>query len=366
MYDTIMFFDDYKEDVISKEDIRPSESYIQYLGRMSDLYMGSPILPEINEEDLPIVPGQVVAGQWMWECAACGSGIIFPEPDMDGNIFSLCPACHYLGWVEVVLPYNWVEIENELLKQPGFRSNTSFRNWEPGWTLEKLRERTASAERQIAEGNPKPRKASFGTTRLWSVSEVVTANKKNTHERQVLRDIMGRAGPAGPWENAIHLWNATSSQRDGITAESGMILFNTTGGHLDAYHGGWNRVVRAWRSTETYAFNTVHTVQHTLGTIPVGYQLSIVNSEDGVWNGWAPGEEFDFLTFSSWNTNDSVGPTLRSAVFDKTSSEVKFVIYTDSNNNDQFWAINGSGAKDVLALRGASGNDWEIRITLFG
>ena len=272
--DTIMLFEDYKEDSILTERIRKNESYDRYLAHHANIYRGDRNLPE-KESSLPQVPAFINAGRWMWHCLACDSGVIVDRPSSTPSP-SICPVCMYQEWVEVVLPDNWKEIEEELLKQPGFRLNTAFRYWEPDWDMDYLRHRTHSARVQMDSGVVRPRSASIGSTRLWSVGEVLTANRKNTHERQVMRDLAGRNGPIGPYEDAIILYNATTAQRDLITAESGMMLWNSDEKRPEvAQDSSFSGLMRYWTSAPLD--NGGHTLLHTLGkAIPIGFNYGFI------------------------------------------------------------------------------------------
>ena len=220
--DTIMVFEDYKDEVVVIEHIGIDDSYDDYLLRNAHAYTGIKNLPAKNAVDFSQAYAFVDSGRWMWQCLACGAGIVVDIDRESGMVSpSICPACLYQGWVEVIIPPNRVEIEKELLQQPGHRSKTYFRNWEFGWDMDHLRYRTSRAKEQVKSGIPNPRGASIGATRLWSVGEVLTASNKNTFERQVLRDLAGRNGPIGPYESSYYfVQRGTNAQRNAFTAET--------------------------------------------------------------------------------------------------------------------------------------------------
>ena len=321
--DTILFFEDYMEDPESVriDNILSGESYESYLSRLLFVNYGTRDLPTLDEGSALVVHPLVDSGRWMWECQACGNGMIFSKPDnKENSSYSLCAACLYQGWVKVMMPEDWDVIEEELLEQPGFRTNTAFRQWEPHWSIEHLRERTRRAREQIASGIAVPRSASIGSTRLWSVGEVVTANKKNTHERQVMRDLAGRNGPI-EYENAIRLWNATMAQRDGLTGEDGMMVYNTSEGTFDGYGGAaWSPFLRyevldAMMKPALQAARG--TFSHSLGCKPRFGQLILRNDTDAAIHG-IPAN--DYLILGSHSLGDSL--TMLWSMYNQTLTTV--------------------------------------------
>ena len=271
--DTIMVFEDYKEDIASLElTIKPSDSYENYLLRLLHTYTGAKNLPAKNMGGFPPAHAFVDSGRWMWQCLACNSGIIVDLNRETGMASpSICPACVYQGWIDVIMPVERIEIEMELLQQPGFRAQTAFRQWELGWDMQYLKYRTARAGDQMDSGILNPRGASIGATRLWSVGEVLTASNKNTFERQVFRDLAGRNGPI-EYENAIVVYNVTTTQRDAITAADGMLVYNTTNGRMEERNGSnWNGILRLWENPDTYIGGgdsvAEYTITHPLGVV---------------------------------------------------------------------------------------------------
>ena len=297
--DAIMKYHDYFNDIRTTEYIIRGEGYDDYLGRMMREFMGVS-MPRVGTR-LNRVYAQVNAGRWMWECMCCGGGVVI-DMEKDVPSISLCPACNYYNWVEIILPDNWKGIEEELLRQPGNRLNTLFRFWEPDWGMDRLVARTAEATKQKNEdGIISPRRASFGMTRLWSVGEVLTASKKNMFERQNFRDIFGRNGPSGPYENAVLLWNATNGQRDGITAEDGALIFNSDSGRFEGYDGVWGSLANTeivgdiTITTQSSSRGTrVTSISHSLGRPPYVAFPFYIKVSGGVEAGYSIGDSISY------------------------------------------------------------------------
>ena len=150
-------------------------------------------LPAIGS-DIPPAPAFVNHGRWLWLCPGCLSSVQISETG-DGADLVCCPCCFGQGFVQPSFPDAKAEIEAELLRQPGYRHNAPFRNWEPGWSLAYLRERTAAAQAKIAAGETFVRSASIGTPRTWAVGEVLTAANMNTFILEIQKDLIGTNGP---------------------------------------------------------------------------------------------------------------------------------------------------------------------------
>ena len=370
--DTIMAFEDYKEDIVASENIKRTDSYEDYLLRNAHAYTGIKNLPIKNAGNFPQMYAFVDSGRWMWHCLACDAGIVVDINRSTGAAsVSICPACLYQGWVEVVLPINRAEIEAELLQQPGFRGKTAFRNWQLNWDMQHLRYRTSRAREQMEAGVQNPRGASIGATRLWSVGEILTASNKNTFERQVFRDLAGRNGPI-EYEDAIVLYNVTTTQRDAITAEDGMVVYNATTGRMEDYNGSnWNGVLRLWESTDTYTGGgdsvEEHTITHSLGVVPVGHQLYIENTSSSTTrSGLAPGERIDAGRIQLGQGVDG----FHYSVYDKTTTQVKLGIRIDTDNNGntniRFVSGNGTYYSQNVMQSNAWVSDIEFSLALWG
>ena len=357
-HDVIMRYADYHDDFHKIEPVKRGESYEAYLARLMFIHMGQPppekTAPDNTSPFPPRVEALVDGGRWMWECVACSSGIVVDQPAGENTSQSYCPACNYAGWVDVILPDNWQAIEKELLKQPGFRTNTAFRQWETHWSLGYLRDRTAEAERQKASGVLRPRKASIGATRLWSVGEVLTASNKNTFERQVMRDLKGTNGPIGPYESAIVLWNATTTERNALTAEPGMMLYNETTDGIDFRDSSaWHRNPRVYRTPENNLFTGANSSyveisdNHGLPSIPFNPRLRyrVVNAT----HGWDAGDIIYGPVHRSGRDDDNFGGSLVATIryFRATSSAIRVRI--------ERWNT-GGGSGQFAEFRERTGN----------
>ena len=187
------------------------------------------------EDAQPLAPTFINHGRWLWLCPACLTAVQVSETAGAVDL-CCCPACFSQGFVQPAFPADRAAIEAELMRQPGYRWNAPFRNWEPGWTLAYLQQRTAAAQAQIDAGATYVRAASIGTPRTWSVGEVLTAANMNTYIREIQRDLIGTNGPV-EFLNALVAASMTTAERNALTAAHGMILFNSTLGKLENYDG---------------------------------------------------------------------------------------------------------------------------------
>ena len=173
-------------------------TYAQWLAYQYALHHDDD-LPAIGIDDEsapPAAPAFVNHGRWLWQCPACMTAVqVCDTNTVDGADLVCCPACFSQGFVQPEFPAARAEIEAELLRQPGYRHNAPFRNWEPGWGLDYLRDRTAAAQAKIAAGEKFIRSASIGTPRTWAVGEVLTAANMNTFVREIQKDLIGANGP---------------------------------------------------------------------------------------------------------------------------------------------------------------------------
>ena len=187
--DKILTWDDYADEVRPHFNLPRSalSSYRAYLSFLYELNHGEPTPPV--PETLEPTDVFVNVGRWLWQCRSCGGAV----PVKRGEPV-ICNECGTGGWRRPAFPSNYLEIEEELLNQPGRRLFSPLRNWLPGWTLEDLQDRTQRANAAIAAGNPFPRSLSIGATRAWAGGEVLTASNKNTFESAVMEDLAGRNG----------------------------------------------------------------------------------------------------------------------------------------------------------------------------
>ena len=195
------------------------------------------------EDARPLAPTFINHGRWLWLCPACLTAVQVSETT--GAVDPCCcPACFSQGFVQPAFPADRAAIEAELMKQPGYRWNAPFRNWEPGWTLAYLQQRTAAAQAQLNAGATYVRAASIGTPRTWSVGEVLTAANMNTYIREIQRDLIGTNGPIELLD-ALVAANMTTAERNRLTAQPGLLLFNSTLNLLEHYDGSqWRRPLR--------------------------------------------------------------------------------------------------------------------------
>lgn len=390
MQDKVLCFDDYLNDPTSKETIDANDTYESYLIRLSIVHRGTVQLPSLGQKSsMPSVFALVNAGRWMWNCLACGAGILVDIHDGIASP-SFCPQCGYQGWVNVILPDNFNDIEDELLKQPGFRSATAFREWEPGWTMDKLRYRTERAKEQVLAGVANPRKASIGTTRLWSVGEIVTAANKNTFERGPIRDLAGRNGPIGPLENALVMYNATSTQRDALAEESGMMLYNSTTERFEGYDSSWggfanaqsvgNIMVGRTSNNRTAQF---HSVAHSLNKPPYGvhpYYVKISGSSEG---GYSTGDSVSYTTMRDSGQGGGIVSMVRAdyngsieyrwASLLSANDDYIHVTYIEDDGGAthdieirQKNSINTSGTNLNTSFANINTSNWRLRFIVFG
>ena len=247
-------------------------TYAQWLAYQYALHHDD-ALPAIGF-DAPLAPAFVNHGRWLWQCPACMTAVQVSETAGAVDL-CCCPACFGQGFVLPSFPHARAEIEAELLRQPGYRHSAPFRNWEPGWSLAYLRDRTAAAQAKLDAGETFVRSASIGTPRTWSVGEVLTAANMNTFVREIQKDLSGINGPI-ELENALVLDSLTTAERNALTPMDGMQLYNSTTGRTNSLENGeWRRPLRAVESS-LYAWNVNGiTISHTLGVIPLMYQMFI-------------------------------------------------------------------------------------------
>ena len=182
-----------------------------------------------------------------------------------GGAFAVQPGqpsiCCYCGdeWFDIEFPGDKVEIEAELLKQPGRRMYSPVRSWSPGQTLKDLQVRTEKALELKAQGVRNIRALSIGTTRIWAAGEVLTAGNMNTFISAILGDLAGRDGRID-LEAAARVKDGTSHttqpfldltqdyvglpQRSGDPAAAvGRMYYNTALAALGSRRGGLCRPV---------------------------------------------------------------------------------------------------------------------------
>ena len=202
--DKILTFSDYADEQFDALQDARGKTYREWLAYLFGIFHQGAELPPVPDGFASRAFAYIDAGRWIWECPFCESALPVEvgEP-------SICVMCASGGWFEIILPDNRVEIEDELLKQPGRRLASPIRYWYPHWTFADIQERTAKAIALIASGENVIRALSIGATRTWTTGEILTAANLNTFNRDVLRDLAGRDGRID-LENAIRVKLGTS------------------------------------------------------------------------------------------------------------------------------------------------------------
>ena len=139
----------------------------------------------------PVAGVWVNHGRWLWQCPGCLTAVQVSEAGGEVDL-CCCPECFGQAFVQPVFPAERAEIEAELMRQPGYRWNAPFRNWEPGWSLAYLRERT---EQGAGEAGLRARRMCgrrrLGRRARGRVGELLTAANMNTFVREIQKDLIG-------------------------------------------------------------------------------------------------------------------------------------------------------------------------------
>ncbi len=227
-----------------------SRHYTGYLAYWYDLRRGEelPALPaDLNTIGEAVL--EVNHGRWIWQCPGCHNGELVQDERL-----VICFNCATGGWKFPVWPENRDEIEAELLQQPGHRLFSPVRNWEPGWSMEYLRERTARAQLLVSQGVSLVRNLSIGTARIWEDAEILTATNMNLYVSDIMDDLAGRNGEQ-ELEDSLRILNGTDGDRfvglpGGTTNQrpssprAGILRWNTTTGVIDIHNGtAWQQVL---------------------------------------------------------------------------------------------------------------------------
>ena len=317
--DAIYTFNDYSQDSRPRLQFPTrtgrQTSYKQWLDHQFQLHHDESLPPA--EADRPLAPTFINHGRWLWLCPACLTAVQVSETA--GVVDPCCcPACFYQGFVQPTFPENRAAIDAELMRQPGYRWNAPFRNWEPGWSLTYLQERTAAAQAQLDAGIKFVRAASIGIPRTWSVGELLTAANMNTYVREIQKDLRGDNGPV-EFLNAIVPESLTTAERNALTQMNGMMLYNSTAGSLQFFEqGGWTTRVGTHMS-QLFAASRFITVQHTLGVKPVIFQLMYERVRDTTHGGHTLGAQI-FVANKTSDTNPGF------QVYEVTDQEYKVVL----------------------------------------
>lgn len=335
-------------------------AYNQWLDHNYQLHHDHPLPSPQLQPDTASPQAFVNHGRWLWQCPACLTAVQVAA--RNGEIqASCCPACFNDGFVLPRLPAGRAAIEAELLSQPGYRHNAPFRNWEPGWSLDYLRERTAIAQAKLAAGETFVRSASIGAPRTWAVGEVLTAANMNTFIREIQKDLIGVNGPI-EYLDALVLASLTETERDALAAMDGMLLYNATRQRVERYEGGsWFSNARSARST-LFAANVTTTMTHDLGSPPSLFTMEYERVQDSDYVGYSLG---DVLKVSLGRG--------RLAVWDVAATEYR-VRLAGFNSTTQVFVPNLT-ADDPRTESGIrldndpdstdTGGGWGIRVTAF-
>ena len=244
--------------IVDYDDLRQGQPYgyaihptANYLDAFADMYRSRNNRAEPPTGERHPAAAFVNCGRWLYKCP-CSCGAAHLAYGAEGLCCD-CGARATLRW-----PRNKAAIEAELLKQPGYRHRAIVRNWEPGWTLADLRERTARAKRMQESLLPHEfvRRMSIGPTRVWASNELLTASNMNTFLTEVLNDLAGRNGPID-LEDSLEIANGMNGNNylllpGGTTAQrpaspsNGMMRFNSTLPGVDVFgltSGAWGNVL---------------------------------------------------------------------------------------------------------------------------
>ena len=205
-----------------------------------------------QDADLPDLPdefpeakavAQVNHGRWLWRCPACNAAMLLDKDDEH----SICVRCGSHGWMVIAWPDNKAEIETELLKMTGDgigeRLLAIVREWRPGWTLEHLGERTQKALELSAKG-VRVRALSIAIPRIWTVGEILTADKKNSYDSDIDRDLIGDHGIIELRTDLVNnvgglrVPRLTTAQRTAQTTTNGTHVYDTTEDRVYRYEDG--------------------------------------------------------------------------------------------------------------------------------
>ena len=365
--DAIYTYDDYSKDSRPRLQFPArtgrQTTYAQWLAYNYRLHHDDDLPPAA--ENRPLAPTIVNHGRWLWLCPACLTALQVSETA--GAVDPCCcPACFTQGFVQPAFPADRAAIEAELMRQPGYRWNAPFRNWEPGWSLEYLRERTDRAQAQLDAGATYVRAASIGTPRTWSVGEVLTAANMNTYIREIQRDLIGTNGPI-EFRNALVAASLTTAERNALTAQAGMLLYNSTLNRVEQYEdSAWHSTLRHHISQLTAAAVAPITVTHNLGVKPIIFQMMIERVKDTELYGYSLGDrcvipQAEHTSAPFWGVYDvtetqykakAIGtpgflPNQRSFVIHKINEGSVFV---DLDNNPNSTDSNGGWGARFVAI----------------
>ena len=215
-------------------------------------------------------------------------------------------------------------IEAELLRQPGYRHNAPFRNWEPGWSLDVSAGADGGGAGQDCRrgGDVHPGGQSIGTPRTWAVGEVLTAANMNTFVREIQKDLSGANGPV----ELLHGMRPGSFTTAELAALSGVpegTMFYDSDDEVVKLQkaSALEPVGFDYHRSDLFAFNEVVTVNHDLGKPPRLFQLWIERVAAADDNGYSTGDGFYALDFATGATNAVPH------IYDATSNLYEFLAF---------------------------------------
>ena len=317
-------------------------------------------LPAIGS-DTALAPVFVNHGRWLWQCPACLTAVQVSETAGAVDL-CCCPACFGQAFVLPSFPDARAEIEAELLRQPGYRHNAPFRNWEPGWSLAYLRDRTAAAQAKIAAGETFVRSASIGTPRTWAVGEVLTAANMNTFLREIQKDLIGTNGPV-ELLHGLRPGSFTTAQLAGLaTPPDGSMFYDETLDDISYRSNNAGRIITVGLKSHVsplMALRSVTVVTHDLGKPPILFQPYLERVQNTTQNGWVLGDTyftiFGGTTPMAWHDVSSSSYT----VFEGTSNHfVKHKASADDFLSFQVLVDNDPNSSD-------SNGGWGLRVIAF-
>ena len=246
MADAILIWDDYAQEPARRFRGLPRRAtYDEYIAYYYRRNLARELPIDAGPGSRNAVAGFVDSGRWIWQCGACRSGM----PVQPGRP-SICVRCGFGDWVNVLLPLNMGEIEEELLRQPGNRYAAPIRRWVPGMSIEDLRDRTRKAMDVLRLAPDKlVRALSIGQSRVWMVGEILTAANMNTFASDILDDLSGDNGVIELRDSVqapgLRAPGGTTAQRP--TSAAGLLRWNLDDTTFDMGLGGgsWDQMLNS-------------------------------------------------------------------------------------------------------------------------
>ena len=331
-HDTILFFEDYADEVEQALTPASKMSYGDFVAYHYARYLGRELgqaPPEAPLESAAYVDG----GRWVWNCPACTSGNLVSRD----NLVTVCPRCGSDdSWIRVRLPAPPMlqAITSELLKMPGHRLFAPVRTWFPAWTLDYLQERTALALQKVRSGIRYPTSLSILIPRTWAVGEILTAANMNTWIREFQRQVAGDDGVT-EFRHSIAPASFTTAQRNVISnPPDGSILWNSTVDRMEHYGEGTFRSSHNPFISDDIEFTQAGSnsdqdieLTHDLGYLPINMIVSLYNTGSTAFNGLQSGA---YLFYPQRRALPNEPPYIRFSDNDNTT--VRYRVF--GNNSD--------------------------------